>query len=362
MPCCRHRITGSDPARGVGFVPRCRGVSLVELMTGLALGMLVLTAMAVLFANNSAARGEIERASQQIESGRFALQLLRDEIRLAGYFHDHPGGTRQVVEVCIPRGGVPLSAAALGWQASPPRMPLSLHGYAAGDTPATETCIANQKPDTDVLILRRVESGTMSVAGVAGDGYSNDYFLQVSACADPAVDAPDEPTVVAPGGRSAAAAFALHAKDCVTPAPLRRLAVHAYYVGKCSVCSGGGDGVPSLRMVELSGASATNVAVIEGIDSMRIEYALDTDDDGEIDAVKRCSKGADPCSAGDWSRVMGVRVHLLARSLTPSPGHTNTRTYDMGLAGTLAPPNDRYRRHLYGAMVIAYNLAGPRER
>ena len=72
--------------------------------------------------------------------------------------------------------------------------------------------------------------------------------------------------------------------------------------------------------------------------------------------------GADACSPGDWGHVLGVRVHLLARSLTPSPGYTDSKTYDMGLAGTLVAPNDRYKRHLYSAMVIAFNLAGPREK
>lgn len=337
-------------------------MTLVELMTGITVGMLILTALAVLFANNSAARSEIDRTSQQIENGRFALQLLRDDIHLAGYFSGHTGGTWQIVEACIPRSGVLLSAAGLGWRASPPQTPLPIQGYAAGDTPAAESCISNQKANTDVLILRSVETTSMSVASAAGDSNANDYFMQTSACADAAIDATNKPFVVAPGGGSATTTFTLHQKDCLTLAPVRRLVVHAYYIGKCSVCSAGGDGVPALRVVELAGATATNVSLVEGIDSMRIEYALDTDNNGEIDTLKRCKKGADPCSSGDWSNVLGVQVYLLARNLTPSPGYIDTKTYDMGLAGTLAATNDRYKRHLYSAMVVAFNLAGPRER
>lgn len=337
-------------------------MSLVELMTGITVGMLILTALAVLFANNSAARSEIDRTSQQIENGRFALQLLRDDIHLAGYFSGYTGGTRQIVDACIPRSGVTLSAAGLGWQASPPQAPLPIHGYAAGDTPAAESCLSNQKANTDVLILRSVETTSISVASAAGVSNANDYFMQTSACADAAIDATNKPFVVAPGGGSAATTFTLHQKDCVTLAAVRKLVVHAYYIGKCSVCSSGGDGVPALRMVELAGATASNVSLVEGIDSMRIEYALDTDNNGEIDTLKRCKNGADPCSPGDWSNVMGVQVYLLARNLTPSPGYTDTKTYDMGLAGTPAATNDRYKRHLYSAMVIAFNLAGLREK
>ncbi|MBK7471313.1 MAG: PilW family protein, partial [Betaproteobacteria bacterium] len=64
--------------------------------------------------------------------------------------------------------------------------------------------------------------------------------------------------------------------------------------------------------------SATSASLVEGIDALRIEFALDTDGDGAIDALRRCADDADPCSPDDWRRVIGVRVHLLARHLTPA--------------------------------------------
>ncbi|MBK7470561.1 MAG: PilW family protein [Betaproteobacteria bacterium] len=355
MPCAIHG--GTTGCRRI-----CRGAGLVELMVGITLGLLVLAAMATLFANNSAARNEIERTSQQIENGRFALQLLRDDIHLAGYFHGFAANDRRAADVCVPRSGVALSAGALGWLTAPAQAPLPLHGYAAGATPARESCIADQKAGTDVLIVRSVDPGAVTVAVAAADSHVNDYFLQTSACANPAIDAADRPFVVASGGGGALPAFTLHQPDCVTPALLRRLVVRAYYVGRCSVCSGSGDGIPALRMVELAGPSATSAALVEGIDALRIEFALDADGDGAIDALRRCADDADPCSPDDWRQVIGVRIHLLARNLTPTPGHVDAKTYDMGLAGVLAAPNDRYRRHLYSALVIAHNLAGPRER
>ena len=340
----------------------CAGVTLIELMIGITIGLLVLSAMAILFANSSAVRTELDRSSQQIENGRLALQLLRDDIHQAGYFNGYVGSFRQAVEACIPRAGVPLSAAALGWQSALPGTPLPIHGYAAGDTPAAEICITNQKPNTDVLVVRSVDANPLSVAAASTAASGNDFFLQTSACADPAVDPIDKPFVVAAGGSAAAANFILHLRDCVTPAQVRRLVVRAYYVGKCSVCSGSGDGIPSLRMIELEGTTATSQSVVEGIDSLRVEYALDTDNNGEVDAIRRCKNGADPCSPADWNNVMAVRVYLLARNLTPSPGYADNKTYEMGLAGVLAAPGDRYKRHLYSATVTAFNQAGPREK
>ncbi|MBK7471312.1 MAG: hypothetical protein IPI73_12500 [Betaproteobacteria bacterium] len=149
-------------------------------------------------------------------------------------------------------GGRPTSAfraaavskmqPALGWQPAPAQMPLPLHGYAAGATPARESCIGDQKAGTDVLIVRGVDPAAITVAAAAADSHLNDYFLQTSACANPAIDPADRSFVVASGGGGAPAAFTLHQTDCVTPALLRRLVVRAYYVGKCSVCTGSGDG------------------------------------------------------------------------------------------------------------------------
>ena len=71
-------------------IPRTRhsmaGISLIELMVGITLGLLVLAGLAGVFANSSRSRSDIERASRQIENGRYALQVLTDDIRLAGFY------------------------------------------------------------------------------------------------------------------------------------------------------------------------------------------------------------------------------------------------------------------------------------
>jgi len=358
-------------------LPRCRaehgshkrgrrrsasGVTLVELMVSIAIGLLIVASLAMLFVANSRTRGEIERSGQQLESGRLAMELLRDDIHQAGYFGGFPAATVQAISPCVPRTGVALNAANLGWQTAPAVVtPLPIHGYASGDTPATETCISNQKADTDVLIVRSVEAAPLTLASATGSSFANDYFLQVSSCANAAVDAAGAPFVVAPGGAGAATRFTLHARDCVSAAPLNRLVVRAYYVGRCSVCTGAGDGIPSLRMVELNGSTATSASVVDGIESMRVEYLLDTAAKGQPDSIRRCKAGVDGCTLADWTHVSAVQVYLLARNLSPSPDYADAKSYAMGLAGTLPPAGDRYKRRLYSALIVARNLAGPRE-
>jgi hypothetical protein len=163
--------------------------------------------------------------------------------------------------VRVPRSNVVSSAAS--WMAARRRKCRCPHGYAAGATRSPH----RRPSSTDVLIVRGVDPGAITVAAAAADSHLNDYFLQTSACANPAIDPADRSFVVASGGGGAPAAFTLHQTDCVTPALLRRLVVRAYYVGKCSVCTGSGDGIPTLRMVELAGLSATSASLVEGIDA-----------------------------------------------------------------------------------------------
>ena len=81
----------------------------------------------------------------------------------------------------------------------------------------------------------------------------------------------------------------------------------------------------------------------------------------EPDSIRRCKAGVDGCTLADWTHVSAVQVYLLARNLSPSPDYADAKSYAMGLAGTLPPTGDRYKRRLYSALIVARNLAGPRE-
>jgi type IV pilus assembly protein PilW len=62
------------------------GLSLVELMIAIAIGLVIMAALTTLFAHSSRTREELERNSRQIENGRFALELVSSDLRLAGFY------------------------------------------------------------------------------------------------------------------------------------------------------------------------------------------------------------------------------------------------------------------------------------
>ena len=63
-----------------------QGLSLLELMIALTIGLGLLAGLTTVFVNSSRSHTELARASQQIENGRFAIQTLQENIWHAGYY------------------------------------------------------------------------------------------------------------------------------------------------------------------------------------------------------------------------------------------------------------------------------------
>mgnify|MGYP000505809460 CR=1 FL=1 len=73
----------------------------------------------------------------------------------------------------------------------------------------------------------------------------------------------------------------------------------------------------------------TNITpLVDGIENLQIDYGVDTNSDGNAD-----SYAADPASVTNWSNVVSVQIHLLARNTETSLGYTDTKTYNLGPTG-----------------------------
>jgi type IV pilus assembly protein PilW len=323
---------------------RARGFTLIEMMIAITLGLGLLAALTTFFVQTSSNRAEMDRGARQIESGRFAMDILREDLSLAGYYYDvnQSGVTWQSPAACT------TAVASLGFSANPLQLPLPIFGHAGGA--GAPGCIANAVPGTDVLVVRRVHSEpTPAASPVASQAY-----LQVSHCAN---DSSNTPIAFSEGGTPAP--FVLRKVDCTTRGDLWRYHEHVYYIRACSVC--GSDTIPTLVRLELDGGVTRTVELAEGIQEMRIDYGIDNDGNGSPDAWSRCD-AASPCTAAQWSTVTAVTLNLLSSTLEPSPGYSDAKTYTLGLSGAVGPFNDRFKRHVYSAVVNLPNRSGPLER
>lgn len=60
------------------------------------------------------------------------------------------------------------------------------------------------------------------------------------------------------------------------------------------------------------------------------------------------------------ANVVAVQIHVLARSLEPSPGYVDTKTYRLG-DKIMGPFNDGFKRHVFSTTVRLANPAGRRD-
>ena len=324
------------------FPIRQAGLSLVELMISLTIGLVLLAGITSLIVKQSSTRDELDKSSRQIENGRYAIQLLRDDIEHAGFYGEYSPPATTVYNEAVD----PCVADNAGWVPATPEVPVGIFGYAGAA--ADPSCVTNRKAGTAILVIRRTSTdSTAAASAIAGTTY-----LQVSRCNQDAL-----PFVMATSG------FTLKQKNCLTPAMLRKYIVRIYYVSTCNVCSGAGvDTVPTLKMVEfVDGNPLTTLPLAEGIEDMQFDYGVDAPiatGDGAPDSYTRTPV------AGQWKDVMAVRVNVLARNNDPTVGYVDAKSYRLsGISAVAAVPafGDNYKRHAFNQLVRVINPSGRRE-
>jgi type IV pilus assembly protein PilW len=337
-----------------------RGFTLIELMVGLTLGLIVLGVVTTVFVNVSSNRHDMERTGRQIENGRFAIQLLADDIVNAGYFGEFD--PRDVGAPTIKPDPCSTSVVAMK-----DTVMMHVQGYAAGA--AKPSCISDVRTGTAVVAIRR--TGTC----IAGDpncdavGAGQIYFQSTLCNAELTNPVVATRYIVAAKPASGPTAFPLHQHDCATVATLRAYVMHIYFVANNNEP---GDGIPTLKRAELDASGGFSVVpLVEGIENLQFEYGLDTNGDSKPDDVSAdpgtyTGCAADPCYIANWLNAMTVRIHLLSRATERSPGYTDTKTYPLGLQVdstqlVVGPFNDGFKRHAYTETIRMNNPAGRRE-
>ena len=336
---------------------RSTGFSLVEMMVALAIASLLLGALAVMFVNTSIARGELDRTSRQIESGRYAMQVLADEIRHAGYYG--PLNNAPVLPGSVTALPDPCSATPATVQNS---MAIPLQGYSDGSGLSCLDTAAGYKANTGVVVVRRADTTVALSTPTA-----NHFNIQVSGCPGDAVRYVLNTDSTGP--------YTLHsngAPGCtpITSAPVAKIAPYyqrIYYVSTCSGtdCSASGaNSIPTLKRIDITPAGAsTPTPIVDGVENLQFDYGIDTSGpgDGSPDVFTNTTAHAalTPSSLAEWQNVMAVRVYILARNLDESSGFTDTKTYQLGPVSVT--PGGSFRRHAYNQLVRINNPSGRRE-
>ncbi|MCC4116822.1 PilW family protein [Aromatoleum toluclasticum] len=317
------------------------GISLIELMIAMTLGLLVIGAMTTVFINNSQARRELDKAAQQLENGRYAIQILRDEISMAGYYD-------AMASVASPPSTTasPCSTDVTVWKSS---MDVATEGVNSGNFP----CLTTAQAGTGMMFVQRASTAITAPASLK----ANLAYLQVSLCGDEYVSAvADKPFRVKLGTDP----FDLQKIDCnaANRAPIRQYVRRAFFIDRNNIA---GDGIPTLKRADFrpEALSATNPdvqALVEGIEDLHFEYAIDTNGDGTPEVFSEAP------AANQLVNIVGVRVWLVARAIDATPGYdASTKTFQLGSKAAITF-NDSFKRHVFSTYIELIHPVGRRSK
>lgn len=345
---------------------RDRGYSIIELMISIVISLMILAGLVILFANNGRERDEIQRANQQTENGQYALEVIGNDLREAGYFGSlNPSG------LSTPSADPdPCATAVASLNAA---MPVAVQGYYDYTGSPSLSCLpADYKPDSDILVIRRARACAVNIADPnCPTQVSGDAYFQASGCNDASeLGSGNIDTYYVIDTHSAK--FTLHNHDCTTIAPLYQYEVHIYYVATEDKA---GDGIPTLKRLDLDladGGFAGPIAIAEGIEYLKIDYGLDGSPTTGSPAVFTSNPYAySGCSGVTcltyWENTVAAQVYVLARNTTRTPGYTATsappKTFYLGTdpsgnPQSFGPYTDGYKRHVYEAEFRLNNIAG----
>lgn len=318
---------------------------MIELMIAMLIGILLLAPLAVILANNSQTRHELEKSIGQIQNARYALQVLTDDLGNAGFYITEkiPYGTSPTIlpDSCN-------SAADILDDAVYEELAFPVQGIDnLGAIPEECTTMDGLLAGNDLLVIRR--ASTCAVDEDQCSGFDD----QVPHIQQPACETGANATI-----SSDPSAFTETLPPCdvesPTAAPIHRILNRVYYL---AADNDPGDGIPTLKRTDLDGEP---VAVAAGIEHLRFEYGLDKEPSPAGDGEPERYDHAENLTIDDWKDVVSVRIYLIGRNVQSSGGYNDARVYILGQE-ELGPFNDQFKRQVYSTTVRLNNIAGPRE-
>ena len=309
-----------------------RGLSLIELMVALAIGTLLIAGAVTVYMQSRNTYRTNDIASRMQEVGRYALDVMAPDVRLAGFW----GLTNRPDSFTNTAGAITGDCGA-DWTVN---VAVPIEGRDAEDTGGGGYNLAcaratgiNKVTWADVLIVRRASVDTTAL---------QDKRVQVQSNRETAtlISNGVRPSTYGPGAQS----------------ETHDLIVGAYYVGEGPTVNGirqfslrrqtlvGGGAGPSIRDDE----------IIPGVQDLQVQFGLDVNGDG---TVERYVNPQDAIPAG--ARIATVQLWLLVVAEDREVGFKDTnRDYSYANASQTADVfHDDRRRVLVTKTIQIRNAA-----
>ncbi|MEX0733432.1 MAG: PilW family protein [Steroidobacteraceae bacterium] len=334
-----------------------QGLSLVELMVAMALGVLLLSGVLSIFMSSKVTYLTNEKTARLQENGRLALELMVHDLRSAGY----TGCARESFFTTTL-----IDSADVLWNYVQPVQ--GFESLGDGDYAPALTLVLDPAPipDSDVVVVRMPvrDRPAMTMRADLANVTDNPQVLAASGpvaagqimvitdCQAATIfqatgwgaGAPNGSILHDAGGAGPGNATADLGFQYLAGARLLPIETVTYWVGD------NGTGPALWRRM---GDDAAEM-LVEGVQGLQVAYGEDTD----ADRVANDYFSAD--DIGDWDDVISVNFSLLARSeeIGPDVDGSTYQLLEPALGGmTLGPYDDRRQRMLFTTTAALRNRA-----
>ncbi|HFE32670.1 MAG TPA: prepilin-type N-terminal cleavage/methylation domain-containing protein [Gammaproteobacteria bacterium] len=298
---------------------RQAGLTLIEIMIAMTISLVLLAGVIQIFVSNKKTYRMQEAASQIQEGGRFAVQMMNHDLRMAGYFGCISLVASPANRVDLDGDGVADSTTDFTGR--------GLQGYEYSDLPITISnsqtlTTAEVLPNTDIISIARGEDMGIRLVGnltnvnaniqldaalAAGRFQANDTLI-ISDCNEgdifAATNVSNGSGKITIAHSSAVNTGNFLSKAYGPDAEVMALVNHIYFIGT------GSSGQPSLFRYALGNNGVmTAEELVEGVEDMQVTYGEDTDGDQTANVY------VDASAVSDMSQVVSIRIDYTLRSL-----------------------------------------------
>jgi prepilin-type N-terminal cleavage/methylation domain-containing protein len=313
-----------------------RGLSLIEVMIAITLGLILLAGLAQFFVGNKRSYQVQQAINGLQENGRYAMRVVSDSLHMA----DHWGG----VEANLVSGTPPVTGIGgcdAAWILNVAEGIRGYEGGAAVPMPAGCVDAADYQANTDAFVVRHAGGTYFPGADAVASG--NAIWVNPDIGFSGTLSTG---TVVSPVDRNGLYHY-----------PYR---VSLYYIRPCSNPAGancaatddGGSPIPTLVRLNLEGNQLTKQALVSGVEQMQLEYGVDTNGDNDANFYAPAAA----VTASQWARVVSARISLVVRAdQRGSLADTTTYALPGGFNYTPAANDQLFARKVFTRIVQIRN-------
>jgi type IV pilus assembly protein PilW len=267
-------------------ISRARGVSLIELMVSLVIGLLLMAGAVTVYLQSKTTYTTSEAVARLQETGRYALSVIEPDVRLAGFWgmtNRAEGMQNTVADAAI------TNNCGAGWIGDAAHAINGINGDGTAGAYTLNCAATNRAMGADVLMVRRaaskVSAANASQVQVQSNRVQATIFKNASL----------------PSGYTA------------TGSQTRDVVANVYYVSQSGTQY-------SLRRRSLAGNTMVDEEVIPGVQDMQVQFGIDTTNDGNADRYDN------PNTVGA-GRIVSARIWLLLVADNLEVGLSDPTTY-----------------------------------